>query len=270
MNAKRFRKIFLPSVIFLFSVFVLGQSAWACDEPEHPNYQCYKQLDIKWVDLDLYKKLVYIWGENFNNGDPPVVTLAGIALEVDFNLSNEQWIVAKLPSVPEEIPYGQYRLRVSTGDGYKCKDKYSVKIHPAPPEKPPCEPCPSTCECPQPTCTCPKATFTTSTALTQDLLVDVPTITTPPLITDPLWRPLFQATTPDCPSGTKLTGGGFEVLLTPTLPSSNILTRVHILASKPSDSGNGWFVRGIITLGEFTADDNFTLRIYAVCGKVEQ
>ena len=268
MNRKAFRKIFLPSVIFLFSVFVLGQSAWACDEPDYHDNQCYKQLDIKWVDLDLVGNWIYIWGEHFDNGDPPVVTLAGIPLEVDFNLSNEQWIVAKLPSVPKDIPYGQYSLRVSTGDGHKCKDKYSVKIHPAPPEKPPCEPCPPTCECPQPTCTCPKATFT-STTLTKDLLVNVPTIATPP---DPMpegWRPLFQDATLDCPSGTKLTGGGFEVLLTPTLPTSNILTRLHILASKPSDSLNGWFVRGLITFGEFSALDNFTLRIYAVCGTVE-
>jgi len=144
MNRKAFRKIFLPSVIFLFSVLVSGQSAWACDEPAG---ECYVQLDIKWVDVDLDRGLINIWGEHFDNGGPPIVTLAGYPLDVISGLSNAEWIVAKLLRVPEDIAYGQYRLRVSTGHGHKCKDKYSVKIHPAPP-KPSCEPCPPTCECP--------------------------------------------------------------------------------------------------------------------------
>jgi hypothetical protein len=278
MGRKAFRKIFLTVVIFLFSVFALGQSTWACDDDDgEPTGECYKQLDIKWVDLDLY--YIYILGQNFDNGDPPKVTLGGIQLDVYYDLWTATWIVAALP---QDIVPGQYRLRVSTGDGRKCKDKYSVKIHPAPP-KPPCEE-PPKCECPpeactytcpQPTCTCPQATFT-STTITSDHVVDVPTIVTAP---DPVngWRPLFEATTPapGCPSGTKVTGGGFEVLLTPTLtptpPSLNILTSVFILASRPSDSGTGWFVRGLINpSSEFTAVDNFTLRIHAVCGTVEQ
>jgi len=66
-----------------------------------------------------------------------------------------------------------------------------------------------------------------------------------------------------------LTGGGFEVSLTP-LPTTNVLTNVSILQSKPSESGNGWFVRGVIRYAEFADTDIFTLNIYAVCGTVEQ
>ncbi len=73
MNAKCFRKIFLPSVILLFSVLVLGQSGWACDEPDHGCYGL--QLDIKSVRVDIDKDLISIVGENFTNGDSPTVTL---------------------------------------------------------------------------------------------------------------------------------------------------------------------------------------------------
>lgn len=137
------RKSFLLSGILLFLVLVSGQSAWACETPDYNDYQCYGELDIKKVKLDYDNDLIYIQGKNFKNGAFPVVTLGDEGLVVHSYNDNE--IVATFPAVEA----GQYKLRVSTGDGDKCKDKQSLKINhdnkpscpPAPPPAP-CEQCP--------------------------------------------------------------------------------------------------------------------------------
>ncbi len=71
MERMAFRKIFLLSVIFLFSVLVLGQSVWACETPDYNEYECYGELDIKKVNLDYDNDLIHIFGKNFGNGAYP-------------------------------------------------------------------------------------------------------------------------------------------------------------------------------------------------------
>ena len=138
MNAKPFRKIFLPSVILLFSVLVLGQSGWACDTPDYSDYQCYGELDIKRVNVG--NDRIFIYGEHFDNGAFPVVTLGSTGLTVESHNGYE--ITAILPWGFEG---GGYKLVVSTGDGHNCKDKHSVTIphheEPSCPRPPTCTPC---------------------------------------------------------------------------------------------------------------------------------
>jgi hypothetical protein len=142
MNRKAFRKIFLPGVMLLFSVLVLGQSGWACDTPDYNEYECYGELDIKRVTLDYDNGLIQIFGKDFKNGAFPVVTLGDDGLDVldhDYNK-----IVVRFPAVEA----GQYKLGVSTGKSRNCKDKYSLNIpHDNKPScPPPSQTCPEGCK----------------------------------------------------------------------------------------------------------------------------
>jgi hypothetical protein len=141
MKRMTFRKSFLLSGILLFSVLVLGQSAWACETPDYSDFQCYEQLDIKRIVLDYDNNLIYIFGKNFNNGSSPIVTLGDDDLIL--KRYNENEIVTTFPGVEA----GHYKLVVSTGGGYKCKDKQSVTI--AHDNKPSCPPTPPPPTCPQ-------------------------------------------------------------------------------------------------------------------------
>lgn len=134
MERMAFRKIFLLSVIFLFSVLVLGQSVWACETPDYNEYECYGELDIKKVNLDYDNDLIHIFCKNFGNGAYPVVTLGDYELIV--NKHNENVIVTTFPAMEA----GQYKLVVSTGDARNCKDKHSVTVDHR--NKPSCPPPP--------------------------------------------------------------------------------------------------------------------------------
>ena len=148
MERMTFRKSFLVSGILFFLVLVSGQSAWACETPDYNDYQCYEELDIKKVHLDYDKDLIYIFGRNFKNGAFPVVTLGDDGLVVQSY--NDKEIVTTFPGVEA----GHYKLVVSTGGGYKCKDKQSVTI--AHDNKPSCPPTPPPPAC-EPKCeTCPQ------------------------------------------------------------------------------------------------------------------
>ena len=236
MNRKLFRTIFLPSVIFLFSVFVLGQSGWACDEPDYPDDQCYEQLDIKKVKVDQGK--ILIRGHHFDNGGDPAVTLGGDVLDVDSATGND--IVAWLPA---GIEAGQYKLVVSTGDGRKCRDKHSVTIRHH--EEPPCPPSPPTC--PE---ACPPGPQGPP-GITGWKIVPASTerFTTEDLTT-------LYGVTAICGTDYKVTGGGF---------SQNDL---DITVNGPLDDKgriieNGWRAVGTIFSGIKT-----TLTVYAICACV--
>jgi hypothetical protein len=139
MKRMNFRKGCLLSGILLFSALVLGQSGWACDEPDPNDYLCVEELEIKRVRLDYDKDEIQILGKNFNNGNSPKLTLGDEPLDVRWY--NEKEIVTTFPFVEA----GQYKLRISTGEGSNCKDKHSVKIDhdnkPSCPQPPPCTPC---------------------------------------------------------------------------------------------------------------------------------
>ena len=144
MKRMTFRKGFLLSGILILSVLFLGQLGWACDEPDHPYYQCTEEPDIKKVRLDYDNDLIYIFGKNFKEGNhAPVVTLGGQELTRTWYSDDEIRVIFP------QIEAGDYKLAVSTGETRHCKDKQSVKItHDNKPSCPP--PPPPTCEkCPQ-------------------------------------------------------------------------------------------------------------------------
>jgi hypothetical protein len=247
MNRKLFRTIFLPGVIFLFSALVLGQSAWACDEPEHggyddhdkggcghPDHQCHPRLVIQSVDVDLQKNKIFIYGENFNNGDFPVVTLGGIIdLEVEPPYTGNE-IVAKLSEDNlKDIKDSDYRLVVSTGRGKKCRDRYSLTI-----------------AGPSGTCTCPPGTFVTVivTAKENEFIYDDSTRT--------------SKGTASCAAGEgyRVTGGGFSV--------GTAIDYVIAVESKPVADGTGWelVVKGVVP---DTKQPPPGVMVFAVCGKVQ-
>ncbi len=136
-----FRKGCLLSGMLLFSVLVLGQSGWACDEPDHPYYLCSEEPDIKKVKLDYDKDLIYIFGKNFKEGShAPVVTLG------DQELTRTWYSDDEIQVIFPQIEAGDYKLAISTGETRHCKDKQSVKIahdnEPSCPPAPPCQQCP--------------------------------------------------------------------------------------------------------------------------------
>jgi hypothetical protein len=145
MKRTTFKKSLLLIGILLVSVFLLGQLAWACDEPDCNDYLCYEELEIKKVRLDFDNNLIHIFGKNFNNGGSPRVTLGDD--DLDIISYDDKEIVTRFPAVEA----GQYKLHVSTGGGYNCKDKQSVKIdHDNKPSCPAPQPtCEQKCECPQ-------------------------------------------------------------------------------------------------------------------------
>jgi len=141
MRAKHVGKIFLSSLIFLVSVIALGQSGWACDEPDHPYDQCTEEPDIKKVKLDYDKDLIYIYGKNFTEGTyDPRVTLGDNPLDVKQHTDTE--IITNFPAMEA----GVYKLTVKTGETRHCRDKQSVKI--AHDNIPSCPPPAPICECP--------------------------------------------------------------------------------------------------------------------------
>jgi len=144
MERMTFRKSFLLSGILLFSVLVLGQLGWACDEPDHPHDQCTEEPDIKKVKVDYDKDIIYIYGKNFTEGTyDPVVTLGDLRLTP---LPGFSFTDNELRVIFPEIEAGDYKLTVVTGETRHCRDKQSVKIaHDNEPSCPPAPTCPPTC-----------------------------------------------------------------------------------------------------------------------------
>jgi hypothetical protein len=78
---------------------------------------------IQRVYVDLDNNLMFVTGENFDNGAFPEVSLGGINLKVNSYTRHE--IIAGLPS---GIPDGDYKLVVYTGHAVKQYDAYIVTI----------------------------------------------------------------------------------------------------------------------------------------------
>jgi hypothetical protein len=133
----------LLSGIFLLSTFMLVQLSWGCDDDDkdkwdcdhHDKWDCHRhgkpcqppKIQKVFLDYNLDPETFIrfsIWGKNFDNGAPPVVTLGG-----EFGLTvmehSDGYIVATLPkSEEQDFDYGDYRLVVSTCHDSACKDKY--------------------------------------------------------------------------------------------------------------------------------------------------
>ena len=141
MFKKIFRKVFLLAGIFLLATFMSVQLSWGCDDHDkwdrdhHDKWSCNHhgkpchppKIQIVYLDYPADSIEFTIWGENFDDGAPPVVTLGGrYKLNVDENDYSNTRIIATLPlqDLQGEFIYGDYRLVVSTCHDSACKDKY--------------------------------------------------------------------------------------------------------------------------------------------------
>jgi hypothetical protein len=144
MKGMIFKKVFLLGGIFLLATFMSVQLSWSCDDDDKWDRDCRDQWNcdhhcwscnppkIQRVFLefkpapdtsDTSEPFIRfsIWGKNFDDGAPPVVTLGG---EFDLTVTSysHDYIQATLPmSVEEDFDYGDYRLVVSTCYDSRCK-----------------------------------------------------------------------------------------------------------------------------------------------------
>ena len=291
MKRTTFRKGCLFSGILLFSILVLGPSGWACDEPDHPYYECSEEPDIKKVKLDYDNDIIYIYGNNFNEGTKaPVVTLGDqILLPVEgFTFTNHE-IRVRFP----QIEAGDYKLAVVTGETRHCKDKQSVKIahdnEPSCPQPPPC----TTCKDGEPGPQGPQGPQGEAgpqgpqgppgadgkngqdgaqgpqglqgeqgpagyLASTDWIVMSSDPV---PITTDtPGWVSV------KCPNETyRVTGGGYSSAL-PNLALTNVVVVVSKPFQDPTDSTWGWEVIGLVN------DDSpagHSLQVWAICVQVQ-
>jgi hypothetical protein len=302
MLKKIFRKTFLLSGILLLSVFVIGKYSWGCDDKDqwgcgnhdkwdcddhdrwrcddHDTWSCNKQseschppkIQIVYLDYNDNSIEFTIWGENFDNGAPPVVTLGGrYNLNVDKNNYSDTHILTILPfqNLEGDFIYGDYKLVVSTCHDSpcdckyckehcsKCKDRYCRDY---------CSKCKDRyCKNQDPKCKCkdrysltipdpaerqgkPRVIKSEIVEVTKSIIVDANT---------PVYDPQFKIEeTASCDTlgtGFTVTGGGFS--------SSKNLT---IRASMPVKDENGWHVVGTL-VGETYSGAVLEITVYAVC-----
>ena len=110
--------------LFLLVLTVFSHSAYAVP-----------QLTIASVAVDFVGETLYIYGNHFDNGDPPAVALAGYPLMVTSSSSGE--IIAVFPD--GGVDPGDYLLTVSTGRSTTRNDSYDLTVGavgPAGPEGP--------------------------------------------------------------------------------------------------------------------------------------
>jgi hypothetical protein len=123
MNNRFIRKTLLITGVLLLTLGISWQPALAKGKK--------KQLLIKAVYVDVENNELRIWGENFDNKKPPVVTLGDDELTVLDNSADE--IVAELP---EDVLEGDYLLTVKTDKKSQQFDSYGLTIGAVGPEGP--------------------------------------------------------------------------------------------------------------------------------------
>ncbi len=125
MNKKFLKKTFLLAGIFLLSMTMLGNLAFA--NGNHNNKSS-KKLKITEVYVDFANSEISIHGSNFaHKRKTPRVFLAGEELEV--SSADDQLIVAELPKDPDgDYLLGDYLLNVSIGKAKKYYDYYDLTI----------------------------------------------------------------------------------------------------------------------------------------------
>ncbi len=102
--------------LFLLNPLTAFAAKWA-DTPSGLD------LVIANVYVDFTNDTISVFGSNFNNGYPPVVTLGGAQLSV-ISYSGDQ-IIANLPG---DFPDGDHLLTVTTGTAVKNYDAYALTI----------------------------------------------------------------------------------------------------------------------------------------------
>jgi hypothetical protein len=123
MDRKPFKMSLSFTLVLVFSILILGRWAWGDSNVSSKNWPHRHKLEIQSVHVDFDNNLIYIKGQDFNKGVFPVVTFGGIYLTVKSYTRKE--IVANLP---EDIPYGDYKLVVYTGRGENMQDECSVAM----------------------------------------------------------------------------------------------------------------------------------------------
>jgi hypothetical protein len=271
MKGMIFKKALLLSGIFLLSTFILAQLSWGCDDDDkdkwdcdrHDKWDCHKHGEpcqppkIQRVFLEYQADSIVfeIWGKNFDHGALPAVTLGGIYdLTVDGYDDNE--ITATLPIKDKNFAYGDYRLVVSTCNDSACKDKYCKDHGPnckCKYCKDHCSKCKDNyCKDNQYKCRCKDRYSLTIGAAGQQIGLEIVTQTvTIDFLETPEAKPELKAI---CPSGYKVTGGGFSQKL------------MEIKESKPLKDENAWQVIGEFTTGRGEA---YELTVHAVCAKIK-
>ena len=223
MYTRRVKKNLLQSLILLFLILILGQPTWAgkwADIPSDLN------LVIQSVYVDLNNNLILITGENFDNGAFPDVTLGGIGLEVESYSRHE--LIAELPV---DIPDGDYKLVISTGNAVKQYDAYGLTIGTVGPQGPSGPPGPP--------------------GITAWKIVDNDGVAN--------WGTSRIEGAPNCDivNGYTVTGGGFSI------PQG---AGVTVIESRPVEDGTGWMLVLALPVDKIPEID---VTVWAVCVQVQ-
>jgi hypothetical protein len=133
MSKRFFKKVGLVGGILFLLVAFAGQSALAGKWGGTPSPV---DLQIQEVQLDLVNKKIAIFGVNFDNGNPPAVTISGNLLSVEYYDSTT--IHASLASLPPEIDslVGDFLVTVSTGSGAIQFDSWALTFGAVGPQGP--------------------------------------------------------------------------------------------------------------------------------------
>ena len=126
MSTGLFRMMALVGGILLLSMSMLGQPALAgkwSDTPSGLDLQITKVI-IQFEDGENPTTTLAIYGQNFDNGDPPVVNLGDMT--VSYTTYTPTEIVATLAL--SAISYDDYLLSIKTGQSVHQYDEYSLTI----------------------------------------------------------------------------------------------------------------------------------------------
>jgi hypothetical protein len=129
MRCKHFQKewfvikFMLIGGILLLSSVVMAQTAFAGDNKN--NTPTNNEIIITEIYVDLEANTIVISGLNFDNGGVPTVLLGNYPAPLTLvGTPTANQIVAIVP----DVPYGDYLLKVSTGNGVIRYDSYNLTI----------------------------------------------------------------------------------------------------------------------------------------------
>jgi hypothetical protein len=229
MNGGFLGKALLIGAVLLLTLTVVVQPVGAAKWEDTPSG---RDLKITEVQVDFDNGTIAIYGMNFENGLPPIVTLGGEALTVDYDTYTDEMIVAELPSGLED---GDYRLTVSTGNAVKHFDAYDLTIGAVGP------PGPQGPQGPQGDPGQP--------GVSQWLRVEAQQNATVP-------AGQYVNIIASCPGARKVLGGG----------GRSDMTGVHLADSLPRSDGGGWHVYFV---NETSGSLSGKIFAYALCAVIQ-